>query len=55
MYRIFNRGELVKLTAHNTLEKYDGVINIENTKDGKVLIFETESPGVAFVELEGNN
>jgi xylan 1,4-beta-xylosidase len=46
------KDELVKLSGHNALQKYEGVLNIENTQEGKVLIFETESPGVAFVELE---
>lgn len=49
------REELVKLSAHNVLEKYNGKFHIENTNEGKVLIFEAEKPGVAFVEIMGDN
>ena len=45
------REELAKLSAHNPLEKYSGKFHIENTKDGKVLIFEAEIPGVVFVGI----
>lgn len=48
------REELVKLSAHNVLEKYNGKFHIENTNEGKVLIFEAEKPCVAFVEIMGD-
>jgi xylan 1,4-beta-xylosidase len=45
------KEELTELLSHNSLEKFSGKPKIENTKDGKVLSFGTESPGVAFVDI----
>lgn len=45
------KEELTHLLSFNDLQKCSGNYNIENTTSGKILTFETESPGVALVEL----
>jgi len=45
------KEELTELKKHNDLELFNGKPSINKTKEGLILSFETESPGVALVDI----